>query len=274
MTRTIRAGGNADLEAGTIDWQQDHKARATDGLARLRSSDFCGGCHQQFVPGTAVPAIGTFDEWKASPFAATASCVDCHMRKGDGVADHRVVGGNVYLAEHFGAADMADSLRAQLRSALGLTASTDASGRVNVEIENLLVGHSFPTGVTDIREAWVELDAVDAEGKTVSAIGGPGTDGLLPADAARLGADIAKADGTLLFSHELSVTTRIPFERRIPPKASVTVSFPAPPPLPAGATELDAVLYYQNVRTQYYRAATGDASGSAPATELARVKVR
>jgi hypothetical protein len=33
------------------------------------------------------------------------------------------------------------------------------------------------------------------------------------------------------------------------------------------------VLYYHNVRTPYYRDATGDATGSAPAIEVAKVGV-
>jgi hypothetical protein len=95
----------------------------------------------------------------------------------------------------------------------------------------------------------------------------------LPPTAARLGIDIAQADGTVLYEHQLSQATRIPFDVRVPPKGSVVVSVAAPSSLPSGATELDAVLLYHNVRTTYYRAATGDGSGSSPAIEMARVKV-
>ena len=38
------------------------------------------------------------------------------------------------------------------------------------------------------------------------------------------------------------------------------------------ATELDVVLYYRNVRTQYYQAATGG-TGHAPDVEVVRVAV-
>jgi hypothetical protein len=35
----------------------------------------------------------------------------------------------------------------------------------------------------------------------------------------------------------------------------------------------DAVLYYRNVRTPYYRAASGDSAGNAPDVEVARERV-
>jgi hypothetical protein len=48
---------------------------------------------------------------------------------------------------------------------------------------------------------------------------------------------------------------------------------PVPPSLPAGTASLDAVLYYRNVRTTYFRYATGESNGAAPTTEMARVTV-
>ena len=68
--RLIQAGGNADLQASAYDWTVSHKARATAGLTTLRDPLFCGGCHQQFVPGTGMEAINTLHEGgRASPYA-------------------------------------------------------------------------------------------------------------------------------------------------------------------------------------------------------------
>ena len=57
---------------------------------------------------------------------------------------------------------------------------------VVVTVRNRGAGHSFPTGVTDIREPWVELEAVDAQHAVVARYGGPAADGTIPADAAPL----------------------------------------------------------------------------------------
>ena len=43
--------------------------------------------------------------------------------------------------------------------------------------------------------------------------------------------------------------------------------------LPEPAVELDAVLFYRNVRTPYFRAATGSGVGTAPEVEVARIAV-
>jgi hypothetical protein len=265
--RTIRAGGNGDLEAVTYDWTQDHKARASADLVLLRKPQFCAGCHEQFTPGTAVSTITTYTEWQGSAFASAAApvaCVDCHMPSTAGVFDHGFVGGNVYLATTFADADFVAKTTAKLQSAMSVTAARSGSS-VAVTVQNHGAGHSFPTGVTDIREPWVELDAVDGSGNVLARYGGPDANGVLPSTAARFGIDIASADGTVLLLHQLSATPKIPFDRRVPAGGSVT--------LPTGATGLQATLYYHNVRTTYYQAVTGDSTGGAPEVTVASAPV-
>jgi hypothetical protein len=136
-------------------------------------------------------------------------------------------------------------------------------------------GHGFPTGVTDIREPWVELQAMDGSTppKMLARYGGPDASGLIPPGAARLGTDIADAQGRLLLDHQLSAVTRIPFDVRVPAGEAQALFVPLPDTLPSGTVEVDAVLQYRNVRTTYYRDVTGDATGSAPTTEMKRVAV-
>jgi DNA-binding beta-propeller fold protein YncE len=276
VTREIRAGGNGDLEATAHDWGVDHKTWGLASLDKLRQPEFCGGCHQQFVPGTALVAISTLDEFHASPYAGASRCVDCHMAKdANGFADHHFPGGNVYLSTHFNDADLSREQMQRLSGALTIDAKA-VSGGVLVTVHNGGVGHGFPTGVTDLREAWVELqamDGMDANAQVLAHIGGPGPDGVLAPTAARLGIDIAKADGTILYEHELTEATRFPFDLRVPSGEAQALFVPLPATLPAGTVRLDAVLYLRNVRTTYYRAATGDANGVAPTVPMARTSV-
>jgi DNA-binding beta-propeller fold protein YncE len=290
--RLVGAGGNGDLRASSYDWTHSHKARATAGLATLRDPLFCGACHEQFVPGTGMGAITTLHEWEGSAYAGGSAggafapdggtsggpvtgCIDCHAPAGSsGIADHAMVGGNVYLASQVaGDTAMTASVTANLKLAVFLQATRGAGSVVDVTVRNRGSGHAFPTGVADIREPWVELQAVDAAGNAVARYGGPAADGTIPLTAARFGMDIARPDGTLLFLHELSASTRIPFQRFVPPLGSVDVLLDAPAALPSGAVELDAVLFYRNVRTPFFRAATGNASATAPEVEVARVHV-
>jgi hypothetical protein len=287
--RTIRAGGNGDLEMDVHQWTEDHKASASQGLVTLRTPSFCGGCHQQFVPGTGLPGIQTFDIWQSGPYGSPPPpleptvCVDCHMPPVKQSSppppgqtpphDHRFVGGNVYFATLNGETALATAETTNLSGAFSLGAAKQTDGSVTVTIHNNGAGHEFPTGVTDIREPWVELQAVDGKGNALATYGGPDSTGLLPSSAARLGIDIAEADGTILLEHQLSLATRIPFDVRVPPQGSVTVSVTPAATLPSGTAELDAVLQYHNIRTTYYRAATGNATGSVTPVEIARVKV-
>jgi hypothetical protein len=185
VTRTIRAGGNADLEATGQDWTIDHKERATESLATLRDPKFCGGCHEQFVPGTGLlPAFSTLSEWQASPLAnpdpaKSLPCVSCHMPKVRGVADHRSIGGNLYLSERIGAADVDGDTKTLLKSAVRLTPRRTGMV-VDVDVKNDGVGHSFPTGVSDIHESWLELQAVDGNGTVFGRFGGPSADASGP----------------------------------------------------------------------------------------------
>jgi predicted CXXCH cytochrome family protein len=271
VTRTIRAGGNADLEAASHDWTQDHKERAKASLEKLRDPKFCGGCHQQFVAGTGLlPAFSTLSEYEASGIAS--KCVDCHMPIVNQVADHRMVGGNVYAGQRIGDPQLVADQKAKLQSFMTITPKKNGNA-VDVDLFNHGSGHAFPTGVSDVREAWVEVQAKDASGTVLARIGGPAADGTIPPDAARLGTDLAKEDGTVLLKHELTLATRITFDRRVMPRQHVTVSVPLPATLPAGTISLDAVLYYRNLRTTYYRAATGDPTSLPPETELARTTV-
>lgn len=64
----------------------------------LRTAEFCGACHKQFIPEAlnrfgATPAQNQFDEWRKSHWhkptdpATDLSCRDCHMRLIDGSSD-------------------------------------------------------------------------------------------------------------------------------------------------------------------------------------------
>jgi DNA-binding beta-propeller fold protein YncE len=266
----IHAGGNADIVAETtIDWTTDHKAAATAGLATLRTPEFCGTCHQQFVPGTGVIGIDTFNEFTASSYAATKTCVDCHMPKDMNVADHAALGGNVYVATIAGDTDSVAVLQTRLAATVTLVAARAADNTVVVTATNVGAAHSFPTGNSDLKEAWVELQAVDAQKTVVARYGSALTTGIAAAPG-RLGLDFARASGATLERHELSEATSVSFDRRIPAQGSVALTLGAPATLPTGATELDAVLFYRNVKTTYAHAAGG---ADPPLVEMARVKV-
>ena len=80
-------------------------------------------------------------------------------------------------------------------------------------------------------------------------------------------------NGDLLYQHELSQAVSIPFDRRVPPGGTLDLTLTAPAALPSGATGLNAVLLYRNIRATYYQRATGTSTGSVTAVEMASVAV-
>jgi hypothetical protein len=134
---------------------------ATEVRGYLGSPDLCGTCHSVHGPGLFEET--TYDELRTGGGGA---CVTCHMARGaDGHVDHRFVGvdppwGASTEARERAARDaealIARALRLSLRSG-------DAGGTV-VSLANVGGGHAVPTGVTFLRDYWVDVRVVDATG--------------------------------------------------------------------------------------------------------------
>ncbi|MCG6118880.1 MAG: hypothetical protein MEQ07_11925 [Aquimonas sp.] len=127
------------------------------------SSRMCASCHEYENPVTGAPGQETYTEWLASPAAsAGVQCQDCHMpsattpgrianvgqapiRPGSQRHDHSFPG--VY------------SGRLGNPVALSFSAAQNAGHLVvDVAVENLGLGHHYPTGV-DVRNAFVLVEA-------------------------------------------------------------------------------------------------------------------
>ncbi|HTM23355.1 MAG TPA: cytochrome c family protein [Kofleriaceae bacterium] len=142
---------------------------------RTGSSAGCGPCHDVALPGVDIER--TYAEWQDSLFAggaAALSCSACHMPGADAPAaavagapvrrvhDHSMPGVDVALtpwpemeAQRAAVArDLDDAISTRLCVVPG-----DAGLDVSVTLDNLLVGHKWPSGVTHARRAWVELAA-------------------------------------------------------------------------------------------------------------------
>lgn len=127
------------------------------------TSRLCASCHQYDNPATAVPGQTTYTEWLESPAAAAGiQCQTCHMpaastpgkiaevgqapvRPGSQRHDHSFPG--VYSG--------------RLGPPIALTLAAEALGgriEAQTDVQNLVVGHDWPTGV-DVRNALVVVEA-------------------------------------------------------------------------------------------------------------------
>lgn len=159
-----------------------HRSEATkmhDGRT-MESSALCGSCHDVRTPA-GVRLENSFMEWKESVFAsgpAALSCVGCHMpgrealvAEVDGAPlrrlhDHSMPGVDVALTPWPESEAQLQLIKRDLNRTIAakLCVQPGPDGpEVLVILDNLLAGHSFPSGVTHARRAWVELEAFDGE---------------------------------------------------------------------------------------------------------------
>lgn len=155
-----------DLDAPLAASRESPPTPAHDTEVRglLTASELCGTCHD--VRGPGLFDEGTFTELQSSPVPGR-TCVGCHLRRGDeGRADHRFIGVDPpWGAPEVARSRAAEDTRALLAEALSLRL-TGASGGVEITLTNVGGGHAVPTGVSFLRDFWVDLRIVDASGAT------------------------------------------------------------------------------------------------------------
>jgi len=152
-----------------------HKAiysRMLDGTT-LESASMCGSCHDiQNLKGAHVER--TFEEWQGTLFAALPNgqgCADCHMKASQGAASSVTTNVRTLHAHNFPAVDLAmtsfpnaDSQKAAAQALLDQVIQPTLclnvlTNQVELTLENVTAGHSFPSGASQDRRAWIELTA-------------------------------------------------------------------------------------------------------------------
>ncbi len=146
---------------------------------RIESAQLCGTCHD-IVNGHGVALERTFAEWQKTVFAKApggATCGQCHMvqsatlqpiAQAPGVFARRAhahgfPGVDVALAPFPEADDQKKQVQsfldATLQSALCVAPLGGGVSSLRVILDNVAAGHSWPSGASQDRRAWVELVA-------------------------------------------------------------------------------------------------------------------
>lgn len=236
----------------------------------LSESAYCGTCHNVLHPANGIVLEATFGEWQKSPYAAAGvSCQDCHMTTGltkravrpgkaattgpkrKHISDHRFIGPNVLFAKgEAGEALKQLSLELMRRAAevkVGAPRPGKAGLSVPVTVTNVGAGHYLPTGVTEVRQMWLEVTAEDGAGKVCLRAGGLDKKGdLLPGTVVyRTEVHDDKGRDTTLFWR----TVKKVRDYRIPPKESVEerVTLSGKPAAGCIPTVIKARLRYRSV---------------------------
>ena len=212
------------------------------------SAEFCGTCHNLVHPTTGVKLDDTYDQWKAGPYSgAGIVCQDCHMTPGPGEPPQPGRAGSmgpirdrIYLMTFSGAnVPLGDPERARVVLSRAATIDLDVpevlakgeQGTVDVRVTNTGAGHAIPAGVAEIRQMWLEVNAVNPDG-TTRLLG-----------KRQFGTVFRDANGN--YPVQLWDAVAIQSEDRIPPKGSVDVSYPLPMDSETSVT-VEAVLNYRS----------------------------
>jgi len=242
-TSVIVTGDGVKL-AQLKDPQAPHPAAYS---AFHETAEFCGSCHNVDHPGNGMHLEATYTEWKNGPYAAEGIvCQDCHMTPGPGVTkpnpgkaagmgpdrEHiytmTFAGGNVGLGD----ADLAEErLKAAATLELDVPEIVE-SGEValTTTITNSGAGHYLPTGLTEVRQMWLQVTAVDQSGAE------------LLNERRDFVSVLQDADGN--FPVDLWDAAGFKSDDRIPPRESTSNEYAFP--MPDGPVTVTAALYYRS----------------------------
>lgn len=213
------------------------------------SAQLCGGCHNVSHPGNGLPIESTYSEWQASPQAkAGVTCQDCHMTATPGqigpaigwdagggpqrlVYQMTFAGAQVGLGNPTLATAMLQSAATLKLDAPGILDQSKTSS-ATVTVTNVGAGHNLPTGLTEMREMWLQVTFVAPDGKET--VLGKHTFGTVLKDAAGK------------YPTEFWTATGIQSDDRIPPKGSSTDSYKIAFPEGVTAGTLKAQLLYRS----------------------------
>lgn len=141
------------------------------------STFLCGSCHDIAVPAGAH-IERTFKEWQDSRFGngdrQKQNCGSCHMKGHDGLAanapgvfnrtvhDHSMAAVDIALTPFAEQDAQLMAVQGNLDTAIQAKLCVSAAGtgaQIDVTLVNEAVGHNWPSGSTQDRRAWVEVDA-------------------------------------------------------------------------------------------------------------------
>jgi RNase P subunit RPR2 len=125
-------------------------AHMTEPSPLFKSSELCAGCHE-YTTDKGVTILGTYSEWKASPYAAEGTqCQDCHMPLIPGkVVKSRIKSSNQkQINLHaISAGHSTEQLKKALKVEIKSTYKEEDIIEVVVGVTNVGSGHLVPTGV-------------------------------------------------------------------------------------------------------------------------------
>ncbi|MEN8262870.1 MAG: multiheme c-type cytochrome [Nitrospirota bacterium] len=266
-------------------------------------SEFCGLCHNVTHAANNLPLEATYDEWKNSPYntgnsETTVHCQDCHMRQRPGIpatgktarpdnpgkaADngpdrehiwtHYFVGGNTLITKLLGSEVNSRMAEERLKNAADMEILRDGSYRtgnvssIRVKVTNSGAGHYLPTGLTEVRQMWLQVTITDAEGRVILSSGELDQKGNIDKDAVIYYTQLGNKDGAPVIN--VAKADRILYDYRIPPKGYTIEKYAfSIPPEAVSPLKVEATLKYRSASQSLARTLLGSSAPEIPVIEM------
>ena len=261
-------------------------------------SEICGMCHDVTHTLNGTPLERTYTEWRESPYntgdpATTVYCEDCHMRQLPGVPatgsterpdnpgisgiggkerdhvyTHYHVGGNTILPKEENAQMAIERLQncATLEIIAPSLPLIWQTATIQVKVNNVGAGHYLPTGLSEVREMWLEVKVTNL-GRTLLHSGKVDVNGNLDPDTRLFNIQLADSQGNHTFN--VAKADHVLSDNRIPPKGSRTEEYSFLVPLTGilGYT-IEATLKYRSASQSLIDHLFGDETFNVPIIEM------
>ncbi|GBE06321.1 MAG TPA: cytochrome c554 family protein [Nitrospirae bacterium] len=269
-------------------------------------SDFCGLCHNVSHTANELPIEQTYEEWKNGPYntgdpATTVNCQDCHMRQRPGVPStgktarpdnpgrscingperkhvwtHYFVGANAVVTKLLGSEKHAAMAVERLQNAADLEIIKSGQygekklSTIKIKVINSGAGHYLPTGLTEVRQMWLDIKITDAAGKTVLRSGSLDKSGKLDENAVLYHTQLGDENGKSVIN--VALADRILYDHRVPPKGYVIerYSFYISPDA-VSPLKVEAVLKYRSVSQPLARKLLGKDAPEIPVIDMVKI---
>ncbi len=237
------------------------------------SSEICGVCHDVRHVAFGTKLETTYEEWTKSPYnssdpAKRITCQGCHMYHRPGVPatgsterpanpgmaaiggpkrehifTHYFVGGNMALPLLHGDTTKAKMAQERLQhvAALAIDDSKVSSGNIIISVKNIGAGHYLPTGLTDVRQMWLEVVVKDRAGKIVFSSGTADAKGYLPQGTIVFNTVFGDGKGNAV--DNIAKAKEVLRDHRVPPQGSLKEAIALPANLPKKCTVHARLLY-------------------------------
>lgn len=218
------------------------------------SSRICGVCHdvRHVVFGTKLET--PYEEWEKGPYASgenMITCQGCHMYQRPGIPatasterpenpgssaqgaprrnhifTHYFMGGNNVVPLLFGRRDRAKMAEERLKHAATVSIDGIRKGSIAVSVKNTGAGHRIPTGLSHVRQIWIELKVTNPRGAVLIHSGTLDTRGMLDRTARIYMTVFGDGKGNRVMN--VAKARQVLSDRRIAPLERVTELYQLP----------------------------------------------